>query len=861
MRTKLARLVTLLLPLITASAWGQNVDPQEAMERFQSLSSEEQRQILERAREARGGLAEPGRREPGPQGTKRDPGQTGLDPDAPVVRPSPRPPTPDNVTGEVPTRSAETPAEPADQPLSRLERRMNRVREAGELEVESQPRNIRQTLRQFGYDLFRGTPTTFAPATDIPVPSDYVIGPQDTLNINLFGTTNRRLTLEVNREGRIDFPEVGPLTVAGMEFDQLQSFLEKKVRRHLVGAELSVSLGPLRSIRVFVLGDVRRPGTFTVSALSTITNALFVSGGIQTNGSLRQIQLKRNGARVTELDLYELLLRGDTRADVRLQPGDVIFVPPIGETVGVAGEVKRPGIYEVIDEKTVQGAIELAGGLSSMASPEHVQLDRIATRDGRQMFDLDLGQRAGRRTTIQDGDLIRVYDASRDLADVVLLRGHVKRPGSYQWRPGMRLTDLLPDLDSLRATPDLDYVLITREMPQSKRITVRSTSLDRALDAPSGPADLRLAERDTVRVFNRAKDRQAALAPVLETLRNQAHQGARTQIVTVRGRVRDPGDYPLERQMSVNDLIRAAGGLREDAYTLSAELTRFDVAEDERQTQTRAIALGKTGETIRLQPDDTLNVKVVPRWYEKESVRVEGEIRFPGKFTISRGETLTSVLERAGGLTEEAYPEGAVLSRQSLRAKEAKELARLKRRLRSELAAVSLEQLQGPDGSATGLGQAQSLINQIEDVEPVGRLVVDLPAVLAGRQSVRMRDGDQLVIPPTPEEVTILGEVQQTTSLFYRPDLDRDNYIERAGGLTAKADQQRIYVIRADGSIAASPRSVWFGHGAQEIQRGDTIVIPLDVTRLRPLTFWQTVADISSKLALTIASANAVGVF
>src|SRR5690606_21784726 len=205
--------------------------------------------------------------------------------------------------------------------------------------------------------------TTFAPATDVPVPADYIVGPGDTIEVQLIGNTKGRYSLVVGRDGQINFPELGPIAVAGRRFTEVRDDLEARVREQMIGTQASISIGELRSIRVFVLGDAQTPGSYTVSGLSTITNALFVSGGVKRIGSLRNIQLKRNGRTVTTLDLYDLLLRGDTSADVRLLPGDVIFVPPIGRTVSLVGEVRRPAIYELKDETTVSELLELGGGL------------------------------------------------------------------------------------------------------------------------------------------------------------------------------------------------------------------------------------------------------------------------------------------------------------------------------------------------------------------------------------------------------------------------------------------------------------------------------------------------------------------
>ncbi len=262
-------------------------------------------------------------------------------------------------------------------------------------------------LKPFGYDLFAGVPSTFAPATDVPVPTEYVVGPGDTFRVQLIGSTRGNYNLVVGRDGQINFPELGPITVSGMRFEEARQMLEQRVADQMIGTRASVSMGELRSIRVFVLGEAEVPGSYTVSGLSTITNALFVSGGVKTIGSLRNIELKRNGATVSRLDLYDLLLKGDTRGDARLLPGDVIFIPPVGPTVGITGEVTRPATYELRGESSAAQLLALGGGLRPLAEPRLATLERIDDST-RVVMDVDLAGAPGQAAQIRNGDILRV---------------------------------------------------------------------------------------------------------------------------------------------------------------------------------------------------------------------------------------------------------------------------------------------------------------------------------------------------------------------------------------------------------------------------------------------------------------------
>jgi protein involved in polysaccharide export with SLBB domain len=346
-----------------------------------------------------------------------------------------------------------------------------------------------EALKAFGYDLFEGVPTTFAPVGDIQVPVDYIVGPGDTLQVMLYGNEPARYELTVERDGRVNFPRLGPVMVSGLSFDAARAAIEQRVSKQLIGTHVSVTMGELRSIRVFVLGDAEKPGSYTVSGLSTMTNALFVSGGVKKIGSLRNIALKRNGRLVTTLDLYDLLLHGDTSNDKQLLPGDVIFIPPIGNTLSVDGAVRRPAIYELKGEKTVAQAIEIAGGLKPDADEKLGQLERILPSRLREMHNIDLTSAAGRATELANGDKLKIPPIRPTLENSVVLSGYVFRPGQFEYRPGLRLSDVLTSFDELRPNADEHYIMIRREVPPDEKIDVLSADLTRALAARGSAAD------------------------------------------------------------------------------------------------------------------------------------------------------------------------------------------------------------------------------------------------------------------------------------------------------------------------------------------------------------------------------------
>jgi polysaccharide biosynthesis/export protein len=738
-----------------------------------------------------------------------------------------------------------------------------------------------QALKPFGYDLFNGTPTTFAPVSDIQVPIDYIVGPGDTLEVQLYGGKEPALyELTVQRDGRVNFPKLGPIMVSSMTFDEARAAIEHRVAEQLIGTRVSVTMGDLRSIRVFVLGEVETPGSYTVSGLSTMTNALFVSGGVKKIGSLRNIELKRNGRLVTTLDLYDLLLHGDTSNDRQLLPGDVIFIPPVGKRVSVYGSVKRPAIYELKTESTVAQAVDLAGGLTPDADERMGQLERILPSRLREMHNIDLTALESRATALADGDKLRIAEIRPTLENSVILTGHVFRPGQFQYRPGLRLSDVLDSFDELRPNADQHYIMIRRVVLPEERVEVVSADLRRALAARGSAADPELQPRDKIYVFDlSAADRERLLAPVIRELELQATPDKPEQVVSIDGRIKAPGHYPLEPAMRVSDLIRAGGSLEDAAFRGEAELDRYVAAEGEaRRTELipvnlAAIRRGDAGADLTLKPYDILVIKPIPKWVEPGTIELKGEVRFPGKYPIHDGETLSSVLQRAGGLTDLAFADGSVFIREDLKLREKDQLELLMNRMRSDLAALSLEAITTSSVAATssaagssavqGLAIGQQLLTQLRDTKPVGRLVINIGRVTKGPAGVAddviVKDGDALLIPKRAQEVTIMGEVQSPTSHVFERGLTRDDYIAKSGGATRNADRKRIYVVRANGDVVSGERSGWFRRAqSADIRPGDTIVVPLDTERIRQLPLWQSVTTIIYNLAVALLAVHSV---
>ena len=723
-------------------------------------------------------------------------------------------------------------------------------------------------LKPFGYDLFDHPVSTFAPANNVPVPSTYVVGPDDTLEVQLYGSKNADLKLVVGRDGRVSFPELGPISVGGQSFAGVKEQIEARVARQMIGVHANVTMGDTRTIRVFVLGEAKWPGSYTISGLGTITSALFAAGGVQLVGSLRTILLKRHGEIVRRLDLYDMLIHGDTTDDARLLPDDVIFIPPVGPTVTLDGEVHRPAIYEIRNETSIGEVVKLAGGFTPEADTAKLALTRIDPDLRRVVVQVDMGAAAARSESVRNGDSLRVPRLRPTLDSAVVVQGYVYSPGAFAYHEGMHLTDVLRSVDDLKPNADLHYVLIRRELPPDRRIAVLSADLAEALRAPGSAADVALTARDRLTVFDLQSSREQVMRPLLDDLKAQSTFNLPEEVVHIDGRANVPGDYPLEAGMTLRDLIRAGGGLSDAAYAANAELARYQVINGEtRRTEIvkvdlAAVMHGDATANVRLEPYDNLSIKELEAWSDQETVTLRGEVRFPGKYSVKPGETLRSVLLRAGGLTPYAFARGSVFTRAELREREQKELDMLAVRMQNDIAMVALQgSVANQNGAVATLSAGQSLLSQLRQAKAVGRLVVNVPAILRSPTGsvydVALRDGDELLVPRFQQQVTVIGEVQTATSHLFRPDLSRGDYIAMSGGETRRADHSRIYVVHADGSVVANEGGGWFRLSRHSpIEPGDTVVVPLNAEHLPPLPLWQAVSQILYNVSIAVLAVH-----
>jgi polysaccharide export outer membrane protein len=651
-----------------------------------------------------------------------------------------------------------------------------------------------QRLPIYGRNLFENVPSTFAPVDRIPVPADYVVGPGDELLIRAWGQIDLDARVVVDRSGQIYLPRVGSVNVAGLKYEQVNPYLKTAVGRIFKNFDLNVNLGQLRSIQVFVVGQAKHPGTYTVSSLSTLVNALFASGGPDATGSMRHIQLKRKNQVVSEFDLYDLLLNGDKSKDVALLPGDVIYIPPVGQLVAIAGSVNMPAIYEIRDKTMVGDELEIAGGLNTTADSSRAVLERIENRTTRKVDEFAL-DKDGAHRELHDGDVLRVFSVSPRFENAVTLRGNVAQPGRYPWREGMRLCNLIPSRDAIIKR---DYWM----RQNSLALTPISWS-------------------------NNTDDRRTVFS------RNAAEVN---------------WDYAVVQRLNHEDL--------------TAHLFPFNLGHAISDCGSEDNLLLVAGDVITIFSQNDLAVPVEQR---TKFVWLEGEVKRAGVYRVQKGETLRDVVERAGGLTPNAYLFASDFRRESTRVSQQKDLERLTqefdKELRNRAAQAGGKGSQEEQMAFQAQLQAQeSVLAKLRETQATGRIVLGLKpndADLAALPALPLQDGDKLTIPAKPATVDVLGAVYNQNSFMYQDGRGLHDYLGQAGGATRDADEKRLYVVRADGSVESKQmhRSMFFGtFESLKMMPGDSIVMPQKIRTSNSLTAFRDWTQIFSQLALGAAS-------
>ena len=721
---------------------------------------------------------------------------------------------------------------------------------------------------RYGRTLFSREVSTFAPTDDAPVPESYRLGVGDQIVVQLFGKENDQLNLQIGRSGDISFPKLGSITLSGLTFEDARDLIKTRVEQQLIGVDAVVSMGRLRAINVFMAGEVAVPGAYSVSALTTVTQALFQAGGVTDIGSLRNIQVRRAGSVVATFDTYDLLMKGDVSDDIRLQSGDVVFVPPYTGVIDLEGELKRPMVYELVGEETLGDVLAMAGSFTRDAYPGLSILTRQSDALGLpQASTIDLSDKNQLSLAAQDGDTLVVPKVGDLVANSVVLRGAVTRPGSYGWVSGMRVSDLVSDARrDLTRDADLGLGMIVRQKNALLDIEVIAFDLASVIASPNTDSDPVLKEFDEVLVFSLVTadltdadadaSRQALLVPVIEKLSSQARQGEPVQTVSVSGAVRAPGTYPLIAGATVETLINAAGGLTDSAFLEAAELRRLTERSDGQVAASYRdvnVAKGRGGTTITLQSRDHLTVRDIPDWSPTDSIVVEGEVKFPGEYRIRKGETLSDVIARAGGFTDEASPESAIFTREAVAALEAQRAAEFARDIETTFATRLLTE----ETTTQAITDVAQIVESLQAIEGAGRLLIDLPAAMSGdaNANLEVTDGDRLVVPKLSNTVSVVGEVKRAGTHTFQSELSLDDYVDLSAGYTRRADDGGIYIVKANGSVVTLESNLWrFTGSDSSLDPGDTIVVPINTQYKESLASWREITQIVYQSMVSIAA-------
>jgi len=731
------------------------------------------------------------------------------------------------------------------------------------------PKDISTELSQYGYSFFTDEFSTFEPVEGAPVGDDYIIGPGDSFTVHLWGNTEDSYNAVVTRDGNIILPRVGTLNVNGLTFAELKELLGRKLTELYPNFEMNVTMESLRTIEVFIVGEANKPGTYSVSSLSTMITVLYASGGPSKKGSLRNIQLVRNGEVIKTLDLYDFFIKGIKNDEIKLQAGDTVFIPVIEPVAGIAGYVKRPAIYELKDKQTIGDLVEIAGGLMSVGHIQNVVVERITDHQKRVVTSFNLDPKNNQADAnfgmkLQDGDLVKIYPVNDTMYNVVHLEGHVKYPQDYEFKEGMKIRDLIPSYDYLLNDPYLSQGEVIRLIPPDFHSEVITFNLGAMLSGDENQ-NIVLHDQDRVIIYSKwdKKDRPK---------------------VTINGEVRNPGTYYFLDEMKVKDLIFGAGNLSNQAYLDSAELTRF--IEGENGVESRIIkfsvqkALQEDPENnISLQADDIVNIRAIPSYSQalERKIYLEGEFVFPGEYSFSEGERLSSVISRAGGLTEEAYAFGAIFQRESVKEVEKMRyeeyISQLEKDVSSlnTMAASSAMDQEDIAAIQTTLSERKELIAQLKETEPTGRMVIDLNNILSSPSSdsdFKLRAGDRLIISKRQDFVSIMGEVYNPTALLLKKGGDVDYYLDKVGGMTKTADKRQVYIVKANGTVISKQQGSLFGlglwdqgnsrwsfggFGSLELDPGDTVIVPQKLKTINWLKGISNVTSIIYQLAIAAA--------
>jgi protein involved in polysaccharide export with SLBB domain len=734
--------------------------------------------------------------------------------------------------------------------------------------------SVGRALPLFGQSFFVQPPSTFSPIDRFQVPSDYTIGPGDELQIRVWGQVEADLRVIVDRTGQIYIPQVGGISVAGLHYVDLEEHLKRDISRIFKNFNLSATIGRLRAIQVVVVGNARYPGTYTISSLSTLVNAIFSSGGPGPQGSLRHIQVRRDGTTIADFDFYDLLIQGDKSKDVRLLAGDVLYIPHVGPLVALTGSVNTPAIYEMKDDSTLNDLIETAGNLSNVADTNKITIERFANQS-RTTLEFPYDQQS-RALPVKDGDIVHVFSIVPRFENTVTLRGNVASPGRYPWKPGMRVRDLIPN----------PQTLLTRRYWRDRAAIVNGRATEYPVPSESSQNRFPNPQRTNgTNITATNPDGQDAAgnngfpAGSGDAMgSSNTTEGLAAQAASDKGSLK-PGDQkPSDSQARQSNLANPniVRNVAEDVRRYSPEIN-WDYAIIQRvnpedlsskliwMSPRKAILERDEASNLELQPGDIITIFSqrdisVPQVNRSQYVIVEGEVMRPGVYKLETNEKLRSVLQRAGGLTPDAYIYGSQLNRESARIEEQKSLDELVRTMEVQIrtSAVSVAASSQSGELPQMLAAQEAIIGQLHNARASGRVALPVKPrdkSLNDFPNIAMEDNDRLSIPHTPSTVAVVGNVYNPGSFIFDSHNTAGTYLELAGKGKPASDLHHAFVLRANGVVVAANDVNGFFAGTRfdriRLYPGDEIVVPYKLPSgalVRGLRDW---TQIASQLALT----------
>ena len=720
-------------------------------------------------------------------------------------------------------------------------------------------------LPVYGAELFKEVPSTFAPADRVNVPPDYMLAPGDQLLIHGWGQIDLNLSVVVDRGGAVSVPQVGDVQVAGLRFSEVQPRLATAIGRVFRNFELSVSMGRLRSIQVFVVGYAHKPGTYTLGSLSTLVNAVFACGGPGAEGSMRGIRLTRNNQQVTQLDLYEFLLRGDKSHDVVLMQGDVVYVPAAGQQVALTGSVKTPAIYEIKDGESLANALLFAGGFTPVADRERTSIERI---EGSARRALGSGPEHLLNEPLRDGDIVNVPPIVPRFEGTVTLRGNVADPVRVPWHAGMRIRDLIPSRDALLTR---EYWRMRNRLRPEEAERPQGELPEVSGDRTTGQAreDMISHEDETgAQVPEPATGgppQQYGLQPGTTGARNRAgFASAFTSPIAAATLAPTPPRSTLQLNApEVNWNYAVIERL--DPKNLRTNLIPFHLG--------KLLIDGDESENLPLEAGDVVTVYstkdvLVPQGLQTSYVRLEGEFAAAGIYTVLPGETLRQMVNRAGGFSTRSYIYVSVFRRESARRQQQQRLDDFVNSLEREAASTAANvraTVLSPEDAAAAAAQVagqRELVAKLRQLRASGRIVLEIDLHQSGAGAlpdIELEDGDEFIVPSRPSYVSVVGSVNNSTSLLYREDKRLGDYLRDAGGATRTGDARHAFLMRADGSVVGKTWSSGLLSQSFEglrLNPGDSIIVPEQINRttlLRGLKDW---SQVFAQFALGAAAVN-----